>query len=132
MHPTRSTRLRRALGLVAAPALVLTAAACGDDDDASSTASFCDEYKSLEERFSDVDDPTSEDFGEALEAFKDLDPPEEIADEWDTMVNALEGFADIDLSDPEALENADIDTEAVDEASTRIDNFLKDECGIEQ
>lgn len=131
MHPTRSIPLlRRALGLAAVPALLVTAAACGDSDGGGGdTASFCDRFQELDERYSGIDDPTDEDFTDAIDEIAELDPPAEIEDDWNTMIEAFRSFADIDVSDPEAL--ADVDFTEAEAASDRVDSYLSEECGID-
>lgn len=132
MSTTRSTpRLRRLVGLVAVPALRLTAAACGDDDDDSAGGgSFCEGARALDDKYenNNLDDPTSDEFGEALDAFTSLDPPEEIADDWATFVEGFRAFADVDLSDPEAI--AEMDTSEFEAASERIETYMTEECGL--
>lgn len=123
-------RMRRLLGVVAAPALLL-AAACGDDGGGGGSAeAFCDKMDALDERFENVD-PTSENFGEALVAVRELDPPAEIADDWAMMLDAFEQLSEIDFSDPEAMAafEEEFDTDEYEQASERIDNFQNEECG---
>ncbi|HEX6417133.1 MAG TPA: hypothetical protein VFZ77_01505 [Acidimicrobiales bacterium] len=130
MHPIRPNRpLRRALGLAALPALVLTAAACSDSD-GDDSASFCERYSGMEERFAGIDDPTSQDFDDAIDAIAGIDPPEEIADDWDILVEASRELADVDFSDPEALEG--LDFSEADAASERIEAFVNEECGSDE
>ena len=129
MHATRSTpTARRLLAALAVPALALGLAACGDDDDSASAESFCDAAREIEERFSNMDPSTPAEFEEAIAAIDELDPPAEIADDWETMMEALESFADIDLTDPNAFdESAFSDAEA---ASERVGEYMEEECGI--
>lgn len=133
MHTTRSTILRRLVGVVALPTLVFAAAACGGDDDDSAaggggdTESFCDAYTALDEEMSELDVSDTEAFGEAFDEavgrMEALDPPAEIADDWETMMDAL---SEIDMSDPTSIAGDDFaDAEA---ASERIDSFLTEEC----
>ena len=132
MPITRSPHvLRRVLGLTAVPALLLTAAACGDDDD-SAGGSFCDQARSVEERFDEIQDPTTEEFGAALDAIRDMDPPAEIADDWNTMVSALDVFNDIDLENPDPNALAEFEAEAaeMEAASERVSTYMQEECGF--
>ena len=74
-HPTRPIPLlRRALGLVAVPALLLTAACSDGDDGGDDAASFCDRFRELDERYSGLDDPTDEDFTDAISELAALAP----------------------------------------------------------
>src|SRR5690606_37612932 len=120
---------RRLLAGLAVPALALALAACGDDDESSASSEpFCDAARELEERFSNIDPSTPEEFEEAIAAINELDPPAEIADDWETMMNAFESLTDIDLTDPNAFdESAFSDAEA---ASERVGEYMEEECGI--
>jgi hypothetical protein len=121
--------LRRAAALAAVPAMLLGLAACGDDDDDSASADdFCDQANEIDQEFAAVDDPSSDDFSEALDALREMDPPEEIADDWDQLVEAMESLEDVDVDDPDAL--AEFDAEELQAASDRIDTFMEEECGL--
>jgi hypothetical protein len=126
MPTTRPTRrLSRRAALAAAPALLLPAAACGGDDgSAGDVSEFCDKATALDERFRDTEDVTSSDVGEAIEAFTELEPPDEIAEEWDTMLGSFQGSASIDPTDPEVVE----ETRA---ASDEVNAFMEEECGVD-
>jgi hypothetical protein len=127
MQTIRSTHLpRRVVGLAAVSALILTAAACGGDDDNAAgdgSNSFCEDAKALDERFTDSDDISGDDMTAALEAVTDLEPPAEIAEEWDTMLGSLQGSPDLDPSDPETVEE-------VQAASEKVGTYMEEECGI--
>jgi hypothetical protein len=139
MTTSRPTLARRALGLVAVPALLVGLAACGDDDDSggdsasgdSASGDFCDQAESLNESFEQIDDPTSEQFADALDRIRSMDPPEEIADDWNQLVSALEGIEDIDLENPDPEALAALETEEMEAAGERVDEYLSEECGIE-
>ena len=116
------------------PALLVGLAACGDDDDDTASGGgddFCDQADSLNETFDSIDDPTSEQFSEALDRIRSMDPPAEIADDWDQLVSALDGLEDIDLENPDPEALAAFDTEAMQEASDRVDEYMAEECGLE-
>jgi hypothetical protein len=138
MTTSRPTLARRALGLVAVPALLVGLAACGDDDDSggdsasgdSASSDFCDQAESLNETFEEVDDPTSEQFTDALDRIRSMDPPEEIADDWNELVSALEGIEDIDLENPDPEALAALETEELEAAGQRVDEYLAEECDI--
>jgi hypothetical protein len=133
MTTSRPTLARRVLGVAAVPALLVGLAACGDDDDdsASGGGDFCDQAESLNETFEQIDDPTSEQFSEALDRIRSMDPPEAIADDWNRLVEALEGFEDIDLENPDPEALATFDSEEIQAAGERVDEYMAEECGIE-
>ena len=130
MRSARSPLARRVVGLAAAPALLVGLAACGDDDEGAG-GNFCDQARSLDSAFNDIEDPTSADFSEAIDRIREMDPPAEIAEEWDQLVSSLDVIDDIDLENPDPEALAEFDTEATQEASDRVDEYMKDECGLE-
>jgi hypothetical protein len=145
----RTTLLNRRIALAAAAALALGGlAACGDDDGGGSAASFCDDVTSVDEAFAtleeDVSDPSqfSAIFGEVQSSLDAIDPPSEIADDWDTLTEALgavvEVVEDIDFEDPEALASLGEELDGLEErfgdveaAGDRIQEFTEEECGVE-
>ena len=134
MLSARSPRARRIVGLAAAPALLLALVACGDDDDGSGDSAggdFSEQARSLSDRYDEMEEPTREQFGDALDAIRSMDPPAEIAGDWDTMMDALEGFEDIDLENPDPEPMAALEDPEAQEASDRVDAYMSDECGIE-
>jgi hypothetical protein len=125
--------------LAAVGFLFLGAGACGDDDaddgdaDSGSAAgngsesndSFCD---GLEEVFSDLgagaDADVSEEQGRAaIEKLRDLDPPDEVADDFDTFLDYLEALATGEQPDAAT-------TDAWVSATERVNTFAEDECGL--
>jgi hypothetical protein len=116
----------------------------GDDE------GFCAEVEAagdeLENLGADADFTDVEDAANALRESRDtlqsVDPPAEIAEDWSTVISyfdtAVTGSENLDLSDPAELEQQldDLTTlleegsTELEEAGTRIDAYLKDECGI--
>ena len=134
MPSARSPLARRIVGLAAVPALLVGLAACGDDDDSAGGGGVCDDARSMDESLADVDvsDTSSAGFDDAIEAMSNLDPPAEIADDWNTMVESLQSLADVDISDPAAIEQLDQAQFAdADEAFENVGTYLEEECGIE-
>jgi hypothetical protein len=142
--------------LGAAAAVLLGACGGGDEagdgsaaaSDGSATAEssggsdFCDQAEGLDQRvesaMSDLegDDPSVQDaFRQIAEELRAIDAPAEIAPDWDAMAAGLdrmaEAFADFDITDADsltALEEAEGDLTT---ASTNVETYLRDECGIE-
>ena len=155
------SRTSNARHAVVVGAVLVSLAACGGgDDDATSSAStsagadatesaaasggsdFCTQAAGIDQRVesarSDLegDDPSVADaFGQIAEELRAMDPPEQIASDWDAMAAGLdrmaEAFADFDITDPDsltALEEAEGDLST---ASANVETYLRDECGIE-
>ncbi len=128
---------RTLIGLAAAGLLAVTG--CSDSDsgggDAASsgggsTEEFCADFQALDDRFSE-DPEAANDTDAVLEALEELDPPEEIADDFQTVVDVTRQTADVDVEDPEALAEAQELSENAAEANERVGTFLDDECGVD-
>jgi hypothetical protein len=157
--------MRRLALVLVLPVLVFGAGCGGDDDDdggsvaasVSGSGSFCDraesvqaEFDSLDSEFSGSELPSGDVFDRAADAIADLadDAPSEIKADLETVADGVREIADlfgeVDLSDPEALNDPD-NAEALQEMSTRmgeldekvtgasdrVETYLKDECGID-
>lgn len=120
---------RTLIGLVAVGTLVL--GACGDDDDSSaddegSSGDFCSTMQELVTAAANEEaDPQA-----AQETLADLEPPAEIADEWDQYVPLITRGGDIDPNDAEAQAEYQADLEEASEAGAAINRYLEDECGM--
>lgn len=130
MHsPTRRRSLPTRLAFAATLlALVAPLASCGGDDDddgggggGSDTASFCDEVKSIVT--SDTDQGGAEEqarrFQDAIERLQKVEPPEDISEDWNMVMDAWE-----------ADEAGDVDLEATQKAGRRVQTYLGEECGL--
>jgi hypothetical protein len=128
---------------VATAAAVLLLSGCGGDDDAGA---FCDQARDLQARLSvleDTDPSDPEAFVEALrtaaDRIRDVDAPDEIADDWTTLADGFDEvagiFEGVDLSDPEALATIEEQFGALEgditASSERVETHLQDECGID-
>ena len=147
---------------IAAAAVVLLAA-CGSDGDGSSSSQasetsteaagtsapeeseFCMEASTIQQRvdstLTDQSDPTAlpQTLEAAAEEIRAIEPPDEIAADWEALAGGIEQIADalgsLDFSDPNALATfqeeigqlqADLGS-----ASTNVQNYLSEECGID-
>jgi hypothetical protein len=111
---------------------LLIAAGCGDDGGSASseaTDEFCDGFSRINERFSDINPVTNpEALQEALDMLRDLDPPKEIADEYDTVLEGFEALAEIDINDPEAVAQVQEDFADAEDAFNTVGDFVDREC----
>jgi hypothetical protein len=131
--PAGLTRLLAVAALVAAAALP----ACGGDD-GSATEQFCEDYRSLEDDLADVDIDDPEAAADLFDRLAELEPPEEIADEFRAVVElnqeVFSAGEDVDLRDQEAaaeLQQQLSDRAAeLDEESQAVEGFLSEECGV--
>jgi hypothetical protein len=128
---------RTLIGLAAAGLLLVTG--CSDSDDESggdaasgggSSEDFCGDFQALDDRFSEDPEAVS-DPEQVIEALEDLEPPDEIADDYATVLDVSRQTAEIDLEDPEAMEEAQQLSEDAAGAQERVSIYLADECGIE-
>ena len=127
-------------GPIAAAAVVVAAllAACGGDGDDGATEQFCDEYTAVEDELADVDFEDPEALTDAIDRLSELDPPDEIADEFRAVIELNQEIYsasdEIDVSDPDAAAQLQEEfaerAEALEEESEKLDDFLTEECGV--
>jgi hypothetical protein len=125
--PPRARRspVTRLAALAALLSLLALLGACGGEDDdggGGGTAAFCDEIKSI---FASDDEggggleQQAQRFRDAIRDLQKVDPPEEIAEDWNTVMKAWD-----------AEGAADFDPEAVQKSGKRLTTYMRDECGI--
>ncbi len=138
---------------VAGAAAVILLTACGGDggsstDDADSTAAetgaaseeFCNRAGDIDERVDEVlaelGDGSS--VPEAIHATADelraIEAPPAISDDWTALVDGLDqiadALADLDITDGESVAALEDIGNRLDSASTNVENYLDEECGI--
>jgi hypothetical protein len=128
--------MRKMIAALVAAGLLFTAACGGDDDDSADAGSgdgggggggeFCDRAVAL---FSDTDI----DDEEAIAQLESIEPPDEIADDWQTLVEGTQAAnaEDIDVSDPEAAAEFEEQYDDLIDASANVYNYLGEECDME-
>jgi hypothetical protein len=120
-----------------------TGAAGGDASgtSASGAGDFCDRAEGIDQRvdsaLSDLegDDPSVADaFRQIATELRGITAPAAIAPDWEAMTAGLDrmadAFADLDLTDLDSLESLDRAEGDLTAASTTVDDYLSDECGI--
>lgn len=121
-----SAGLRR-LGVASAGILLAGTAlvACGGDDSAEEFCSVGDEVEAIDPTAADFD---NEDFQQALEDAVES-APDDIKADIETVRDA---FADVDLSDPEALADPELIDKLTNpdltEASDRVTDYVDKNC----
>jgi hypothetical protein len=122
--------MRRFVAGVAVVGLLMAAGCGGDDDSTSSEAidEFCDGFNEVNDQFSDINvtDPGALD--NALDMLRDLDPPEEIADEYEKVLEGFERLSEIDITDRNAVAEVQEDLPEAEEAFNTVGEFVEDEC----
>jgi len=121
---------RTIIGLILAGTCAL--AGCSDSEgdvggDAAGSGSiedFCSDFEELDRRF-------DEDTVAVVDALDELDPPDEIADDYATVIDAGRRLADLDPNDPAAVEEAQQLSEEAAAAQERVSELLETECGID-
>lgn len=101
----------------------------GDNGGGGGGGGFCDEASQLFQTTSGLDP------NEQLDAADALEPPDEIADDWNKLIDgsreAAESTEDFDPDDPEASEQFQQDYEELMAATTNVYTYLGEECGLE-
>ena len=128
---------RTLIGLAAAGLLAVTG--CSDSDDETggeaasgggSAADFCDDFQALDDRLTE-DPEAAADPEQVLDGFASLDPPEEIADAYQTVIDAGRQTTALAPDDPGAAEEMQQLEEDTAEANAEVTTFLDEECGID-
>ena len=111
---------------------LLMAAGCGDDDGGASSeeiTEFCDGFNEINDQFSDINpvaDPEA--LREALNMLRDLEPPQEIADDYETVLEGFEALAETDITDREAVAQVREEFADAEEAFNTVGDFVEEEC----
>lgn len=111
-----------ATALAVATALVVLAGGCQDQQE-----KYCDAVKDHQQELGETLGGGSPDaLLKALPIFRDLrdDAPEDVRDEWTTLIDALEGLA-------QALEDADVDPSTYDREHPPADLSQEDKDAID-
>lgn len=95
-----------------------------------SSEDFCAGFEELDRRFEE-DPEAAADTEAVVDALDELDPPEEIADDYAAVIEAGRRLAELDPNDPDAVEEAQALSEDATAAQARVSEFLETECGID-
>ncbi len=124
----RGSLLGRLAAIAALLALVALLASCGGDDDddggggGGDTASFCDEVKSIlasDNGEGQAAEQQAKRFQEAIDRLQKVDPPEEIAEDWNMVMKAWR-----------AEDESEVDLEATQKSGKAVQKYVSGECGI--
>lgn len=102
----------------------------GESVAAGSSDDFCAEFEELDERFS-ADPEAADDVSAVADALDGLNPPDEIADDFDVVVEATRELAELDPDDPDAAERAQELGQEAAAAQDRLSEYLESECGVD-
>ena len=108
----------------------------------SDGSEFCTRAAGIDQRvesamsdLEEADDSVEEAFRQIADELRAIEPPEQIAAAWDAMAGGLDrmadAFAGADLTDPDSLAALEEAEGELTPASTDVEEYLRDECGIE-
>ena len=64
-----------------------------------------------------------------------IEPPDEIADDWQALADGLEKVAGTlegaDPNDPQVAAEVQSDLQAIQEPATNVETYLQEQCGID-
>jgi hypothetical protein len=156
----RSSLLARGVSATAS-ILLLTACGGGSDEDSASPTSSSAASSSAAETTSEAPEASSEfcsqaeDFGneisssfestdpqqltdnlkKAADGVRAIEPPDEIADDWQALADGLEKVAGTlegaDPNDPQVAAKVQSDLQAIQEPATNVETYLQEQCGID-
>jgi hypothetical protein len=124
--------------IAGAVAAALVIAACGGGGGSGDVEAFCSEYKQVEEELAQLDDSDPDAVEAVFDRIDDLDPPDEIKDEFRRMTEfnrtVYAASEDIDLNDPDAAaqlqEEFTEQAEELDEVSDEVNDYLSENCDV--
>jgi outer membrane murein-binding lipoprotein Lpp len=113
-------------------------AACGGGSSSADVEDFCSEYKEVEDQLAQLDDSDPDAVDALFDHIDDLDPPDEISDDFRAMTEfnrmVYSASQDVDLDDPDAAaefqERFSEQAEDLDEASGKVNDYLSEHCDI--
>jgi hypothetical protein len=128
---------RTLIGLAAAGLLAVTGCSDSENEDGGEAASgggsaeeFCGDFEALNDRFAE-DPEAAADAGQVLDGLESLDPPEEIADAYQKVIDVSRQTSELDVEDPEAVEEMQQLSEEAADAEAEVTTFLREECEID-
>lgn len=132
MHTTRHA-------VISSLVLALVLLGCGDSDDGAddgddadgngAAVAFCEDLDALEDEFAgETALPSDEQLGQVVEQLRQLDPPSEIADDFQELLDAYDVLAQVELGDPEAIAELEDQLEGFEAAGQRIDTWAEENC----
>jgi len=160
----RSSLITRGLSATAAVLLLTACSGGGSDEEAASSSTsaassssaepsseapeadseFCTQADQITENItSSLAESDATSLSDNLQAVSDeigkIDPPSEIADDWNTLAAALEQAAGalegVDLTDPDQAAKAQAELgdlqSKLGNAGTNVEAYLRDQCGID-
>jgi hypothetical protein len=104
--------------------------ACGDDS-GGDVETFCEEGAPAVDSFHAwiEGDLSRSELDQMVDAMTPVDPPAEVADQWDSLVDALATLRDADPGDPQAVADATAGVEAqLGEEMRRVDDYVLGSC----
>jgi hypothetical protein len=122
--------MRRFVAGVAVVGLLMAAGCGGDDDSTASEAidEFCDGFNDVNEQFSNINVTDPGALEDALDRLRDLDPPEEIADEYEKVLEGFQRLSEIDITDRNAVAEVQEDLPEAEEAFNTVGEFVEGQC----
>lgn len=120
--------------IAVATACLVLLGACGDDGEDEDVARFCEEFETVDAELGRAEDPQAR-----SDALGRIDPPTDIADDWNTMVGLMVEVTQTDPTeeetevDPEDLETLEEMQDRIDEFNLALDNvdrYVRVECQV--
>jgi hypothetical protein len=113
-------------------------AACGGGSSSADVEDFCSEYKEVEDQLAQLDDSDPDAVDALFDRIDDLDPPDEIKDDFRAMTEfnrmVYAARQDVDLDDPDAAaefqQRFTEQAEDLDAVSTKVNDYLSENCDI--
>lgn len=121
--------MRQMVTALVATGVVVTSA-CGDDGESASPREFCEGAESFMNEGAAFNEPGSAAADAALDEAEELDPPDEIAADWSTLIRGARALAELDAEDPGSSGGLPPEAQEMAAASSNVYRYLGEECGL--
>lgn len=100
---------------------------------------FCEQIQALPTDLGEMSNESLARFDDAVDEMQNIEPPEAIADDWNTFVDAvttLSGISELGLSDEEASQEFTerlfgLDQQSLNAANENLVNYVNEECDLD-
>jgi hypothetical protein len=114
--------------------LAVTVVGCGGGGGGGSAKAFCEEFRPINDRADEVfasAEPDPAQVGDLVDQMGELDPPDEIAEDFDLVREAFGLLIAAYDGDTDATAELEQRTEEFDAADEHLEPFMRDTCDLD-
>jgi hypothetical protein len=100
----------------------------GADDGQAAPSGFCEGAQEVSDLIAEA--AGAQDVAAIVGQMEQIDPPEDISDDWETMVDIFNTVAQAGTETSGEIPDAPVDQEQAVAASDNVNSYIQDECGF--